>query len=224
MCNAIQLALIFTEGTMKRSLRPHGIGGEVAEHPRSAPKLLPLQHRIGNMLARNKKRIGIIALGHTASWVEVILFDHVLYGAVAIYTTTMWGAIWGSLMCFLIMILPSAATCYLLLRLYDWAKLDLLGLETLKRLREGTGFKSWFGNLVARIARKGDIPAFIAFSLYTDPLMTTLYLRKGVEQFNGMTIRDWQIFWASIVISNAYWTLRWVVIVEVAYFLWKVLF
>lgn len=181
-------------------------------------------YQLRNMLDRHKKRIGIIALGHTANRIEIVLFDYLVYGAVVIYTTATWGVVWGSFMCFLIMLFPSAAICYAFLRFYDWAELDLFGIETLKRLRDGEMLESWFGNLVVRIARKGDVAAFFALSLYADPLMTTLYLRKGVEQYDGMTARDWKIFWSSVIISNAYWTLRWVVIVEIVYFVWKQLF
>ena len=50
--------------------------------------------------------------------------------------------------------------------------------------------------------------------------MVAMYLRKGVGKYDGMTTRDWKIFWASVVVANGYWTLRWAVLVALAHELW----
>ena len=42
--------------------------------------------------------------------------------------------------------------------------------------------------------------------VFQDPFITTAYFRQG--RFDGLRLRDWLLFLASVVVSNAYWTLR----------------
>jgi len=98
-----------------------------------------------------------------------------------------------------------------------------LGIEALKELREDAASGGRVRAVINRIIRLGDVPAFIALSLFGDPFMTTLYLRKGTVMYNGLGRRDWLIFSASILLSNAYWTLRWTLIVEALRYLLNLL-
>lgn len=151
-----------------------------------------------NQPIRWKERIGILAVGHTAKQLEEFFFDYTLYPAVI---ATM-GMVWGGL----IMTVLSGLVCYAYIRFYDWSKQDWLGLELLKEARDGEQMGSWLGRKVQAIAQRGDVAAFFAFSVYADPFVTTTYLRKGAGAYNGMTRRDWKIFFASVVVANLAWT------------------
>ena len=160
-------------------------------------------NRFTGWLVRHKERIGILAVGHTAKQVEEFLFDYTLYPAVI---ATM-GAVWGGL----VMTALAVIACYLYILFYDWAKKDWLGLELLKKGREGEakGIVAW---LVQRAIQKGDWVAFLGFSVFTDAFVTTVYMRQGAGQYNGLSSRDWKIFWWSVAVSN----LAWVVVVSLA--------
>ncbi len=178
-----------------------------------------------NWLIRYGKRIGIAAAGHTVKRiVGGILFDTFIYGAVVAYCTLTWGPVWGSLAGFAIMTPLAALMCYGWMRLYDWLKLDLFGLEALKQLRETRAVAGRWSRLIHRIARMGNLPAFLALSIQGDAMLVVVYLRDGVEKYDGLSSREWRIFWASLILSNAYWTLRWSIIVEVARLAWNFLF
>jgi len=168
-------------------------------------------HRTWDWVDRHKERIGLIVVGHAAKRIEEFLFDTVLYGTVVAVCTIMLNQPWGSLTALTVMTPISALACYGYLRFYDWSKKDWLGLEMLKGLRDGN-------TLLHRIVRYGNIPAFFALSVFADAFTTTVYMR-GKGRYEGLTTRDRKIFWASIVVSNAYWTLRWTVIVQVVLFL-----
>ncbi len=169
---------------------------------------------------RHKQRIGIIAVGHTAKRIEEYLFDWLIYGIVVLWTTSQWGNWYGSLAAFVIMAPLSALVCWMYILLYDWAKMDWLGLETLKELKEKetTGL---FGRLFQYALRLGDIPVFLLLSVYTDPFMVTVYFRKKAHEYASLTPQDWRIFWTSVIVSNGYWTLRWTVILVAVTFVWS---
>lgn len=157
-------------------------------------------------------RAGVMAVGHAAKYCETLLFDWLVYGAVAAYCVAVWGAAYGPLATFAVMAPLSALSCWLYIRLYDWSRTDWLGLETVKALRDG-GQGNAVASFVGRLARLGDVPAFLALSIYGDPFMVTIYLRKGSQAFSGLAPRDWAVFWASVIFGNAYWTFQWTAIV-----------
>jgi hypothetical protein len=181
-----------------------------------------IRHGLLGWFIRHKQRIGTIAVGHAAKRVEEYLFDWLIYAFVVYQCTSLWGTYWGSIAAFFIMAPLSALVCWLYLLFYDWAKKDWFGFELLKELREEEAQSSWFRRLMIRIARWGDLAAFIALSIHDDPFMVTVYLRKKGHEHRGLSRRDWNIFWLAVVFSNAYWTLRWTVIVTVIEFLWRI--
>jgi hypothetical protein len=176
--------------------------------------------RIGGWLAENKKRISIIAIGHTAKRLEEILFDWFLYGSVIAVCTTTWGLAWGSLAGFAIMAPLSALGCLAYIKFYDWAQRDWFGFEAVKQLRDDAVPDGWFRRLLHRIVRLGNVPAFFMLSVYGDPFMVTVYLRRGACWYGNLSRRDWIVFWASVLVSNGYWSLRWAVVVELVMFFW----
>src|SRR3989344_1584233 len=171
-------------------------------------------------LIRDGRRVGLVASVHALRQiVQGLLFDAGLYGAVVTTCTHFWGAIWGPIIAFGIMCPLAGVYCYYSIRFYDWSKKDLLGLEALKSLRENRSGSRWT-RFVQHIARKGDAWAFVALSMYGDAILVVIYLRKGVGEYNGLSPRDWNIFWASVIVSNIYWIFRWTVLVEAVRFVW----
>jgi hypothetical protein len=165
------------------------------------------------------KRIGIIGIGLSAKQVEALLFDELLYGTVVSYITTKLGWVWGPLASFAVLGTFSAIMCLWYMRLYDRAGKDWFGFEAAKELRDGLETGGRMMRLTQRVMRLGDIPAFFAILFLHpsgDPFMAVVYLRKGAGKYNGLTKRDWRIFWAAVVVSNGYWTLRWTALVAMA--------
>lgn len=124
-------------------------------------------------------------------------FDYVLYPFTLAYVGYLWGSI--------IMIALAVIVNYLIIRAYDWAEVDWLFIEEIKRIRDGedvqlTGILKWFKPLL----KKGDVVAFFVLCA-DDPVTATLYLRKGSHLYNGLNSREWFIFWAANVVSNLYW-------------------
>lgn len=147
---------------------------------------------------RWKERIGLAFIGHGAKNVEEILFDYAIYPAVIAWL----GAVYGGLL----MTALSAFMCWLYVLAYDWSGKDWFGFELLKEARDGEEVEGRVGGFVQKIARKGDWAAFLALSMYADPFFTTVYMRKGSAAYNGMSRRDWGIFWGSVLVANLWWT------------------
>jgi hypothetical protein len=146
-----------------------------------------------------KERIGLVAIGHTFKKAEEVLFDFTLYPAMIAWL----GAVTGGL----VMTAISALICWLYILFYDWAGKDWFGFELLKEARDGEAMRGRIGSFVQRVARQGDWVAFLALSLYTDPFMTAVYMRRGADAYNGLSRRDWTIFWGSVLVANLWWTI-----------------
>ena len=76
---------------------------------------------------------------------------------------------------------------------YDKLHIDALGYERIKRLRKYSFFRTIIDPII-----------FTALCVW-DPLDATLYARKGSEEYNGMSGRDWRNLFLSTMISNAVW-------------------
>jgi hypothetical protein len=146
-----------------------------------------------------KGRIALLALGHTADQIMTKGFDYVLYPAVMIWL----GFAWGTIM----MIFCSFLVCFATMKFYDWSKKDWLGIELLKQVREEHREGSRFSRILSWALRKGDWVVMIILSVYKDPFITTVYMRKGVNKYNGMGLREWKVFITSLIISNLWWTI-----------------
>lgn len=151
------------------------------------------------------------------------VFDNVLYGLVIVA--------WGTLVGGLVMTFASLVICSIYLIAYEKMGIDWLGVGAVEAVKEhGEGWVkrlesrhilirvvSWIPSriflLVLWAIKKNDFCAFIALSIYEDAFKTTAFLRKG--RFNGLKVRDWRIFIASILLSNLYWIVRWTAIIEI---------
>ena len=132
-------------------------------------------------------------------------FDYVLYPIALLW----FGYFWGGLL----MTAASVVLNLAVIRAYDWSKKDWLLLETLKGVLDRSKGRST-GGIVSWVLQWGDVPAFFLLSWLEDSIVVTLYLRQGAHQFNGLSRRDWMIFWASTVVSNLVWILSLASIIE----------
>ncbi|MEK7530673.1 MAG: hypothetical protein AAB573_02300 [Patescibacteria group bacterium] len=158
---------------------------------------------------KGAKRAARIGVGVTVKYWYDQAFDNGVYPAAILWAQQIFGAALGPLVAFVPLGIISALASYAELKAYDWSKKDWLGIELVKKIREGGKGEG----LIARFARMGDIPAFFLLSIFTDPFVTTAYLRKGSD-FGGLSKRDKRIFIASVLVSNLYWTLRWTAIIS----------
>lgn len=151
---------------------------------------------IASSLASQKERFGIIGIGLLTNTSLNYSFDYVIYP----YVVVKYGMLYGGFL----MASSAIVICLILFELYDRSKKDWLGIELLKEAQEYHGtskLRQW----IAHIMKNHDWIALIFLSIHFDPFITTAYMRKGINKFNGMGKRDWIIFVASSIISNAYW-------------------
>lgn len=175
-------------------------------------------NKLAAFIAAQKKRIAIIALGNTFNFAFDWMFSNLLYG----YVIEKWGLKDG----YFIMTALSFLTCLAFIKFYDWLKVDWLGIEVAKEVRNfgpiwiknlniesRIGCILWwpFSRIILFIlwaVNKGGLIAFFALSIFTDPFITTVYMRKDYGKYDGLSRRNWMIFFASTVVSNAYWSIR----------------
>lgn len=185
-------------------------------------------------------RITQILAGHSFLGVFNWLFDNPLY----LYVIYRMGPINGGMVMTMLSLVVSLA----LLLVYERMRVDWLGVSVLETVKERgerwigvlyerpprEGPWKWIFGAVLRAAafvpsrlflaviwalKKGDGFAFFALSLYTDPFITTAFLRHG--RFDGFRRRDWYVFAGSVVVANGYWVLRSFAIVELARQSWR---
>jgi len=154
-----------------------------------------MSHPSGLSPATLHSRAGTISLGIAFMYVTNKLFDYVLYPFV-VYRA---GIIAGSV----VMTGLSALACLAILRYYDRTRKDWLGIETIRDLKDYSG-SGRLGHALSWTLRRSDPLAFVALSLTYDPFVTTVWLRR--ERFGGLTVRDRKIFWGSVLLCNAFWT------------------
>lgn len=157
-----------------------------------------------------KTRIKELALGHTINQAICYSFDFALYPLVIFWLGLRLG--------FVVMAGLSLLVCWLTLRFYDWSKRDWLGIEAVKSLKDYSGANR-VGRLLAWVLLRSDPVACVLLSIYFDPFIVTVYLRRG--RFGGMSRRDWRIFLLSWLIANVWWSLLCFAGVETAAGLWK---
>ena len=158
------------------------------------------------------KKIALIGFGITANSALVYLSDYLIYPFIIWKLGLLKGGLLNTFISFIF--------CFALLLFYDWSKTDWLGLETLKYLKEYAG-QSKIGKMVAWFLTKSNVVAMFFLSIKFDPFITTAYMRRGSFQYNGMSKRDWKIFFSSLVISNLYWSLAAFMGVTLLEYCWK---
>ena len=157
-------------------------------------------------------RIAELTIGISAKNLISYSFDYLLYPLVIYKLGLLKGGI--------VMIVLSLLACVILLKFYDWFKRDWLGIETIKGMKDYQG-DSKIGRFTAWILRQSDPVVFLFLSIKEDAFVTLVYMRHGSHQYNGMTRRDWGIFFGSVSISNLYWTLAAYMGISVVEWVWK---
>jgi len=145
-----------------------------------------------------KERLSILGIGIIGNQAMVYAFNWVLYPMV------IWWLGLGA--GFAVMTVLSFLVCYGLILFYDWAKQDWLGVETIKELRGYCG-DNVAGRLASWIMKRSEPVVLIFLSVKFDPFITTIYMRQGAGQYNGMVGRDWKVFIASLIIGDLYWAI-----------------
>jgi hypothetical protein len=144
-----------------------------------------------------RRRIAEIGTGHliyaTFSW----FFDNIVY----VFVVYRLGLLVGGA----IMTAFSLALCVATLLLYERMRIDWVGAGSLARL-SCIPNPSWWQRIIIWATRRGDGLVFVVLCIFQDPFITTAYFRRG--RFDGLTLRDWRIFFSSVLVSNFYWTLR----------------
>ena len=64
--------------------------------------------------------------------------------------------------------------------------------------RRYKGYFQWF--------LQDNLAVMVFLSIKEDAFKTVIYLRHVSHQYNGMSARDWRIFFTSLAIANVYWT------------------
>ena len=73
----------------------------------------------------------------------------------------------------------------------------------------------WF---MGRFKRAGNVLGFLILCIIEDPFIATAFARRN-RVGDGLTGKDWIVFGLSIILSNGYWVVRTVVVIEVAKYL-----
>lgn len=140
------------------------------------------------------KEFKILIAGWSFDRVTNFIFEWVIYP----FVIRVFGLLYGGL----IMVLVSIAGSLIVIRFYDKTKKDWLGFEKVKAAQEAQESKAirWF-------LRKSKWVAVIGLSFLSEPTKITLYMRKGVSQYNGFAAEDWVVFFTSVLVSNIIWAL-----------------
>ena len=152
--------------------------------------------KIAALIAAQKKRLATLVVGWSADKISNCSFEYILYPAVIGY----WGLLKGGAF----MISLSVILSLLEIKLYDFLKIDWLGIEAVKGIRDGEA-KSIWERITQWVMKKGDIFALVVLSIYSEPVKVTLYMRRGSNKFNGFSRRDRIVFITSVLIGNISW-------------------
>ncbi len=120
-----------------------------------------------------------------------------------------WGLVNGGA----ILVAGSLIQCGFLFWLYDRMRVDWLGAHALREL-EAKEKKTRLEHALVWIGRKKETwwekalspLVFIALTLPIDPLIVAVHFRK--RHFGGLTLHDWFILLAAVVVANAWWLFK----------------
>jgi len=151
---------------------------------------------IFGFLLKHKRRIGIMGSGHVFVSLLNHWFDFVFYPVIICINGPVKGV--G------IMIILAAAIDLVVVFFYDKTKEDWLGIEAFKGLEESVTSKTT-KKIIDWTRNRGDIMTSAILSFLIDPLLIMLYMRQGSGRYNGISGRDWKIFFTATIVGNVYW-------------------
>lgn len=138
------------------------------------------------------------------------LFENVLY----VYIIYRFGLfVGGAIMTFL-----SVGICSGTLFLYQHMRIDWVGAGILARFSSVPN-PSWWQRIISWGMSRGSSVIFLVLSIFQDPFITTSYFRQG--RFGALQVRDWKIFFGSVLVGNLYWTLRSGIVVAILESAWR---
>ena len=146
---------------------------------------------------RHRRQLACIGAGHLCYASFNWSYDQILY----VFIVYRLGLIVGGAL----MTMGSILQCSALLLAYQRMKIEWVGAASIHSL----AFKktpSFIETVLVWAMQKGTIPIFFALCVFQDPFITTAYFKRG--RFDGLSRQDWQVFFASVLVSNGYWTLR----------------
>lgn len=184
-----------TAGSLNNSL------SQRAEHTKTQCQVLvsaPSETAVPpSWLRRHRRRLAEIGAGHAIYATFNFFFDQVLY----VYVVYRFGLLVGGAA----MTLLSLVGCLVTLLVYERMRIDWVGSGSLAYIEQHPN-PAWWQRVVLWATRRGALVIFLVLCIFQDPFITTAYFRRA--SFDGIRSRDWQIFFASVVVSNLYWTLR----------------
>lgn len=95
----------------------------------------------------------------------------------------------------------------IILHIYDKSGKDHFGLEDLKNLRDYHGNNRW-RVWISKILKKGNLLAMAVLAFYSNPCLTTIYMRPKDEKRRKMNLKDAMVFSFSALIE-----ISWIIIV-----------
>ena len=153
--------------------------------------------KITNWISRHRRRLAEVGTGHALYALFNWQFDNVVY----VYAVYRLGLVAGGAF----MTLLSLLQCGFTLVIYERMRVDWVGAGSIARLAN-TPSPSWWQWVLGFSMQRGKLISFLGLSAFQDPFITTAYFRGG--RFDGLTPQDWRLFFASVLVSNGYWTLR----------------
>lgn len=93
----------------------------------------------------------------------------------------------------------------LVLYMYDRGSNDLFGFEEIKKIRDYTGENKW-RNFLSKSLKRTNFLAMCILAFYSNPCLTTIYMRPAGEKRRNMNLRDLSIFIFSFFV-DVFWIL-----------------
>jgi len=94
-----------------------------------------------------------------------------------------------------------------ILYLYDKSEKDIFGFEEIKKLRDYEGENKW-RIFVSTTLKRGNILAMLLLATYSNPCLTTIYMRPSNQKRRRINSRDFLVFLTSFFVD-----IIWIVVV-----------
>jgi hypothetical protein len=176
------------------------------------------------LVVKNWKKILVIMTG----WGIIEFFNFFYENPFWIWMQFKFGILWGSIYCSIGAIIVNV----ILVIWYQRTGVDWLGVDVFEEIKKDgdkwieriSKHNKWYiripsypfaklFQLLLWLLKKDDIFTFIAFSIFTDSFVTTTFMRHG--KFGKLTMKDWNTFIASVIISCVTWSLWCAFVLEI---------
>ena len=144
---------------------------------------------------KTSSRFATLIVGWGTATAQSVIVDDILWTPAILWLGPIMGGVVMTILAIIINII--------LIWAYDTLKQDFLSFEAMREMQEGEQ-KGFWKKLFAWALKFGEVPAFIALSLY-DPFLAVIFSRKGANAYK-MTKQDWVNFIVSMIIACVGWT------------------